>query len=130
VQILEEKIDRGFVASSNGIKHQNMARSIEKLWDLLGNDLSLLFGKECAAAAMWMFWCLLFRLVLLIVRLERYVAFGIIFAFPFLIQVSGERGSAVFCVLRCAECLVPARCAALVPVVVVMLFEIVVTFLC
>ena len=65
-----------------------MSKSVDTLfWSSLGKKGPLLFGEECASAALWMFLALLQRCVLLLLRIEPYVPTGIIFAFPLLLQV-------------------------------------------
>jgi hypothetical protein len=60
---------------------------IEVLWDLLGKKLCLIFGKECASACIWMVCSLIVRTLLTAFRLEHFVPNGIVFAFPYFIQV-------------------------------------------
>lgn len=61
--------------------------AIEKLWDLLGKKLFLVFGVECASAAIWMVFALVLRSIIILVRLDNFVPSGVIFAFPYFIQV-------------------------------------------
>ncbi len=70
------------------LEHSIMSKSVDTLfWSSLGKKGPLLFGEECASAALWMFLALLQRCVLLLLRIEPYVPTGIIFAFPLLLQV-------------------------------------------
>ena len=60
---------------------------IETLWDLLGRKLCLIFGKECASACVWMVCALILRTIIIAIRLENVIPSGIVFAFPYFIQV-------------------------------------------
>lgn len=60
---------------------------IEKLWELLGQKLSQLFGMECASAAILMFTSLSIRLTTHVLGLNNKVPLGFIFAFPYIIQL-------------------------------------------
>ena len=60
---------------------------VETLWDLLGKKLCLVFGKECGSACIWMVCSLLLRTILTALRLDSTIPSGIIFAFPYFIQV-------------------------------------------
>lgn len=62
----------------------NNISKIEVLWEILGDELSISFGREAGSAAIWMFTCLLVRLALF--KVEFLVPLGIIFAFPYFIQ--------------------------------------------
>ena len=61
---------------------------IETLWDLLGRKLCLIFGKECASACVWMVCALILRTIIIAIRLEDVIPSGIVFAFPYFIQVN------------------------------------------
>jgi hypothetical protein len=61
---------------------------IDALWETLGGDAFQLFGRECGSSAIWMVICLFLRELLVLLRLESYCPYGIIFAFPLLIEVS------------------------------------------
>ena len=61
---------------------------VENVWDnILGKKASLTFGQECASATIWMFVILVLRTVLLLLGLTPFVPNGLVFSFPFLIQV-------------------------------------------
>lgn len=60
---------------------------VENVWNLLGKKMPILFGKECASAVIWMFSCLVLRFFLILCHLDTVIANGIVFAFPFFIQV-------------------------------------------
>ena len=79
-----------------------MSKSIDTLfWSILGGKGPLLFGEECGSAAVWMILALAQRCILLLLRIERYVPSGLIFAFPMLIQVSHHFDSFLCCQLIC-----------------------------
>jgi hypothetical protein len=64
---------------------------VENIWDnVLGKKVSQTFGQECASAAIWMFFILMLRSALLLLGLTPYVPNGIIFSFPYLIQVNNR----------------------------------------
>lgn len=63
---------------------------MDKIWDVLGKKLPLLFGRECARASIWMFCVLSLRLILNIFRLDTYMPNGFIFGLPLVIQVIGK----------------------------------------
>ena len=61
---------------------------VENVWDnILGKKVSQTFGQECASAAIWMFFILLLRSVIFLVGLAPHVPNGLIFSFPYFIQV-------------------------------------------
>lgn len=64
-----------------------MMSLVSKVWKYLGTNLSLLFGTECACAAVWMFISLLLRSITVILRINSVVPYGIIFAAPLFIQL-------------------------------------------
>mmetsp|Transcript_16521 Transcript_16521/g.16628 ORF Transcript_16521/g.16628 Transcript_16521/m.16628 type:complete len:257 (+) Transcript_16521:62-832(+) len=64
--------------------------SVEVLWDLLGREISLIFGRDCASATIWMFCCLIFRWVTLLTHFD-YIPLGVIFALPYFIQQISRR---------------------------------------
>jgi hypothetical protein len=49
---------------------------VEELWDLLGRKLSLLFGRECAKVSIWMFFALIIRNIIIILKLDKYIPNG------------------------------------------------------
>lgn len=63
---------------------------MERLWNILGKKLSLLFGRESARAAIWMFIVLLLRMIVKVLRLDSIIPHGFIFAFPLLVQLVGS----------------------------------------
>jgi hypothetical protein len=63
---------------------------IETVWDMLGKKFCLIFGKECASACVWMLFSLFLRTVLIAIRLEHFVPCGMVFAFPYFIQLLGN----------------------------------------
>lgn len=64
------------------------ALGVENLWDnILGKKVSQAFGQECASAAIWMCFILLVRSALSVVGWTSYVPNGLLFSFPYLIQV-------------------------------------------
>jgi hypothetical protein len=64
-----------------------MAFGIELIWDLLGTKVCLIFGKESASAATWMFITMVIRAALSGIRVDFLIPYGIIFALPYTIQV-------------------------------------------
>lgn len=60
---------------------------VESLWEVLGRKPAQLFGRECASSAIWMMVSLFIRFILIACKVHEYVPLGIIFAFPYLIQV-------------------------------------------
>lgn len=61
---------------------------VENVWDnVLGKKASQTFGQECASAAIWMFVILILRTFLSLMGLISSVPNGLIFSFPFFIQV-------------------------------------------
>lgn len=64
-----------------------MSALLEKLWELLGQKLSQLFGRECASAAVLMIISLSIRCFTYLVGIEDKIPSGFIFAFPFIIQM-------------------------------------------
>mmetsp|Transcript_14638 Transcript_14638/g.24230 ORF Transcript_14638/g.24230 Transcript_14638/m.24230 type:complete len:284 (-) Transcript_14638:1106-1957(-) len=68
-----------------------MSKSIDSIfWTSLGNDGSLLFGKECGSAALWMILALVQRSVVAFLRIESFVPYGFLYSFPLLIQHVGQ----------------------------------------
>ena len=49
---------------------------VEELWDLLGKKLSLLFGRECAKVSIWMFFALIIRNIIIILKIDKYIPNG------------------------------------------------------
>ena len=60
---------------------------ILRLWDVLGKKSSLLFGRECLSAAIWMLFTLVLRSTLWLFGLLPYIPYGVIFALPMFIQL-------------------------------------------
>lgn len=58
------------------------------VWNALGSSSAILFGEECASVAVWTFVVLLIRAVLYMINAEDFVPFGLLFAFPLLVEVS------------------------------------------
>lgn len=63
-------------------------RMIEAVWDLLGKKTCLVFGKECGSACIWMIFSLIVRAIIILIGLEQYIPCGVVFAFPYFIQVN------------------------------------------
>jgi len=59
---------------------------VERVWDLLGQPITQLFGKECASAAILMFLSLGIRFVVVTIGMGNIVPAGFIFAFPYFTQ--------------------------------------------
>ncbi len=60
---------------------------IEKFWCSLGGNTAQLFGKESASSMVWMLISLSTRFLLQLFRIDSFVPFGLIFAFPYILQV-------------------------------------------
>jgi hypothetical protein len=60
---------------------------IEKLSFILGQKLSILFGKECASASLFMFICLFLRFIVVLLNISKIIPVGLIFAFPLIVQM-------------------------------------------
>lgn len=60
---------------------------LEKLSFILGQELSILFGKECASASLFMFICLFLRFIVVLLNISPGFPSGFIFAFPLIIQM-------------------------------------------
>ena len=60
---------------------------LESLWDVLGRKPAQLFGRECASSCVWTIVSLMIRFFIIITRLESYIPRGIIYSFPYFIQV-------------------------------------------
>lgn len=58
------------------------------IWNTLSKKSCLLFGQECVSVAIWVILTLLFRTCLYFTKSEDYLPRGLIYAFPFFIQVS------------------------------------------
>jgi hypothetical protein len=56
-------------------------------WDFLGRKQALIFGEECGSATVWMLAALVQRTVICYLRLDSFIPYGLIFAFPLLVQV-------------------------------------------
>ena len=56
-------------------------------WDILGRKSSLVFGRECGSATIWMLSVLLQRTIIWLLGLDAFLPYGIIFAFPLIVQV-------------------------------------------
>ena len=69
------------------LSRSNSMELFEKLWELLGQKLSQLFGRECASAAILMFISLCIRWVTYLLGLEDKLSLGLIFAFPLIVQL-------------------------------------------
>jgi hypothetical protein len=63
------------------------APGLDGVWEILGQKYFLIFGRECASAAIWMLFAMLLRFVLVMIRVEAYVPSGLVFALPYFIQV-------------------------------------------
>ena len=62
--------------------------SLENIWEnILGKRVSQIFGQECASAAIWMFFVLLLRTILILCGLSSFVPHGVLFSCPLFIQV-------------------------------------------
>lgn len=60
----------------------------DTFWKVLSKRQCILFGRECLAAALWSFLAIFLRLVLYFCRCEAWSSYGIIWAFPYSIQVT------------------------------------------
>jgi hypothetical protein len=60
---------------------------LESLWEVLGRKPAQLFGRECASSAIWMIISLLIRFIVILLKVDNYFPRGIIFAFPYAMQV-------------------------------------------
>lgn len=60
----------------------------DTLWKVLSKRQSILFGRECLAAGLWSFLAIFLRLVLYFCRCEAWISYGLIWAFPYSIQVT------------------------------------------
>mmetsp|Transcript_2251 Transcript_2251/g.4199 ORF Transcript_2251/g.4199 Transcript_2251/m.4199 type:complete len:265 (+) Transcript_2251:15-809(+) len=84
---------------------------VENVWDnVLGKKASQTFGQECASAAIWMFVILLLRTLLFLLGLTSSVPNGLIFSFPFFIQMVAKiipfmKESAPLVPVRVVECI-------------------------
>lgn len=66
-----------------------MSKSIDTLlWTFLGRKSCLLLAEECGSVTLWVFLSLIFRSVVLLLKLELFIPSGFYLAFPLLIQVS------------------------------------------
>jgi len=64
-----------------------MSAIVNILSSVLGKKLALLFGKECLRSATWMCISLFVRYLVVVFYLESYIPVGIIFSFPYIIQL-------------------------------------------
>lgn len=62
---------------------------VEKFWRFLGGSTALLFGRESASAMVWMLVALSARFLVLVFRLGNILPIGLLFACPYVLQVSG-----------------------------------------
>ena len=60
---------------------------IESIFELLGQKISQVFGKDCASASILMFISLGIRLIVILSGTEKYLPLGLIFASPYLVQM-------------------------------------------
>lgn len=78
-------------------------RAVEASWDLLGGDASLFFGRECLSVTVWMLVCLLARSLLVWMRMQTMVSFGLVSHLPIVFMVSRA--------LACSSCTACSRSA-------------------
>lgn len=57
------------------------------LWSLLSRSSCLTFGRECSTVIVWVMFTLAVRTVLQLLRIEKFIPRGFIFAFPLFMQV-------------------------------------------
>lgn len=85
--------------------------NMENIWDnILGKKVSQTFGQECASAAIWMFFVLFLRSILLVFGVMSYIPNGLLFSFPFFIQLLSRyipfmRESIPLISVRVVECI-------------------------
>lgn len=64
-----------------------MSAIVNLLSTILGKRLALLFGKECLRSSTWMCISLFIRYLVSMFYLENYIPVGMIFSFPYIIQL-------------------------------------------
>lgn len=64
-----------------------MSAIVNFLSSILGKKLALLFGKECLRSSTWMCISLFIRYLVSVFYLEKYIPIGMIFSFPYIIQI-------------------------------------------
>eukprot|EP01038_Epipyxis_sp_PR26KG_P009923 gene9923-13347_t len=68
-----------------------MVKIVDIMWGALGSDVSLLFGQECGGATIWMIFILIQRAVLILLHIDKYIPFGLNFAFPLFVQLLSHK---------------------------------------
>ena len=64
-----------------------MSAIVNLFSSILGKKLALLFGKECLRSSTWMCISLFIRYLVSVFYLEKYIPIGMIFSFPYIIQI-------------------------------------------
>ena len=64
-----------------------MQSAVEALWDVLSDEVALFFGRECLSVTSWMLMSLLARRLILWLRMQQLMSFGLISHLPLLFTV-------------------------------------------